>query len=286
MIDFRRVQQYDTDDGGGDSSVSSWHDEFSKASPDRAETYGRYKSVDEFHNAFFEQRKQISKTMTPPDPTSENYLDAVKQARLKLGGKANASEYTVTIPDDIEGLDKEAFTKQVTERAVKFGVTQAELDTEVTAALEDYKATHAASVKAAEDAENAKNKAIAEMDETLGQLYGARKEQQMNNAILMAKHYDDGMFAQENGALPEEVRAEKGGLLVQKLKNSNDPMLYRMFAVLHDQILSEGTPPPGGRPASGEPATNVQVMRYDEAKARWPERGEEFWQRYSKENRR
>ena len=262
------------------TTESNWYDG-RNVEGDRLAEFQRYTSASAWDDAHFAQKSQISKSMVPPDPTSENYITQVKQARLKLGAKANASEYTVTIPEDIDGLDRDAFTKQVTDRAVKFGVTQGELDSEVTTALDEFKKSHAESIKAAEAAENEKSNVIRQTDESLSHLWGARKEAQMNNAMLMAKHYDDGMFAEENGQLSEEVRAEKGGIMVQRLKQSNDPVMYRLFAVLHDKILSEGTPPPGGRPAMGQPTTNVQMLRYEEAKAKWPMRGEETWQRYA-----
>ena len=264
---------------------SNWYDGYVAADPTRAESLSRYKSQDDFVNSWFEQRKMISNAVTAPDPTAENYLDEVKKARLKLGAKANPSEYEVKIPDDIEGLDREAFIKTVTERAAKFGVTQQELDQEVESSLEAFRKTQAEHAETVRSQEEAQAKAAKELDDALSRVWGGRKEAQLNNAILMARHYDDGLFAEENKSLSQEERAEKGGLLAQRLRKANDPMLWRLFAVLHNQILAESDPPRGGRPAY-RPVPNVEVERYEEAKRRWPKRGHEYWDKYAKESRR
>ena len=267
----------------GTPPPSNWYADHVAGNPDRAETYARYKSADEFHTAFFDQRTKISQSLIPPDPASENYVSQVKQARLKLGAKANASEYTVTIPEDTEGLDVETFKKTVTERAVKFGVTQNELDDEVAASLEAFKIRRASEVESETAATQERLAATVAVDEALTELWGARKEAQMNNAVLAAKHYDSGLFSADNDKISQEVRAEKGGVVQQMLKNN--PVMNRLLAVLYDQHLSEGSLPPGGRPTGGTPQTNLQVQRYEAAKARWPQRGHEVWDKYSKETR-
>jgi len=259
---------------------SDWHADMSAGHPDRAETYSRFKSRNDFHDAFFEQRTKISQSMIPPDPSSENYLGEVKQARLKLGGKATAAEYTVTIPDDVEGMDREAFTKKVTETAAKFGVTQSELDEQVEGSIKTFREGQASRKEADDKAERAKVDIVAEYDRVTNELWGGRKEVQVANATLAAKHFDNGLFQEDNKMIPEEVRAEKGGVLQQKMKN--DPVLTRFLAVWFDKNLSEGNPPRGGSPAANQPQTNVQVQRYEEAQARWPKRNHDFWDRYAK----
>jgi len=258
---------------------AKWYADMSP-SEDRVATYDRFNSREDFHNSFFEKQTKISNSIVPPTPGTEKYIDEVRAARAKLGGKLNADEYSVAVPDDLK--EDESFlkyTESVRSQAAKYGITQEELDAEVVTSTENYRKTLTDRKTKENQDINAQNEKVRKFDEAASNIWGARKDQQLGNAAKMAKYYDDGLFSDLNAGLSPEVLAEQGGVLTQKLKH--DIVLSRLMSVLHDTVLSEGNPPPGGRPTSG-PSSNVYNTRYDHAKTQWPNRGHEVWDSFAR----
>jgi len=89
----------------------------------------------------------------------------------------------------------------------------------------------------------------------------------------MAKYFDDGLFASDNEQLSPEVKAEKGGIFTQLLKEADSPILERAMAVVYDKLLSEGS----GLPTINSGNTNEYMDRYDKAQAAYPNRDESWW---------
>jgi len=249
-------------------------------------TVSRYDTRQAFGRAFFEQRKKISEQIAPLDLTQppEKYLPELKAARLRLGAHENSEDYKLVVPDDLQETMTNrlpTFVEDLKKEAAEFGLTDVEFETLATRRLEDVRTILAAETKAADEATREKNERTAQMEELYERIWGKSTPEHKAHAVQFAKHYDDTLFVADNESLSEEERGEKGGRLVQLLRSSDNPLLYRLFASLHGKLLAEpGTPDTSTMPAGG----GAYAERLRTVKAMYPKRPE-LWDQLASDPR-
>ncbi len=266
-----------------DGTETEWHADYG-FTEDQLPTVKRYKSPQEFGQAFFEQRKKISQALVPPnaDLKPDDYLKAVREARIKLGGMEAPDKYKVTIPDDVAPWLKAndpKYAKRLQEEAHKYGMTQLEVDElvdERMGKLREVLKTQADEAKKAE--QEAKEQSVAKR-EALEKQFGKRTDEIVQKARLFARKRDEeGIFADDNleaikaGKLSDEVRADKGGLFEQSL-DFTDPFTVRLYSWLYDKIEAESSGPAGRQTG---PGAGVYGDRMEAAKKLYPNR-RELW---------
>ena len=263
-----------------DPPKGKWFDKYGLSDEDQA-VVGRYNTDSEAITGLIEQRHQISKSISVPDSNADDYADQVRKQRLKLGAKEKPADYLIEVPDDLkEAVDKSGYVKDAQEKAVLYGLTQKEIQDAANMQFDKFRQE----LKESSELETTQKGEVAErkrvMNEELDGLYGPRKEQNMANAAIMTKYWDDGLFSAENAELPEAVVAEKGGILTQMLRASDDPMMWRLFAHLHTKHLGEGGGPPAG--GSSDRVDTLFEKAYEDAKIASPNRGHEYWDEIAK----
>lgn len=251
-----------------------WYDGWT-TDAEELKTISRYKSPQTFKDAFFEQRKTISESIHAPDPKAKPDEQAMqlRLARQRLGAFETPEKYTVIIPDDLkEFVDGNLpnFIPEMQRDAATYGLTQKEVETLAAAKFDKIRAHIAERKKAEEEQQRTKDELLRRNDEFLTKFWGNDKELQLNNARLMAAHFDDTLFFQDNQGLSDEERAERGGILTQMLRSINHPVLWRAFAHLHNRLLA-GPNPPGGKDGGRPNAASERMARI---KAAWPKRPE------------
>jgi len=224
------------------SDDGPWYGKYGLTEEGHINVVKQYKTENDFVLGAIETKKKIGAMFSVPDPNDADYADKLKASRVKLGGKTSADDYTSDIPDELTSFATDEFIQSAKESAAKWGLTQSELDEGLKSQLEATKqASESNAAQNKEQTDKAANLKVANR-EALEKLWGARTDDQLARGMDVARHFDTTLFAQDNLSISEEERAEKGGLLAQRLKAADDPILHRLFAIMHDKFLSEGDP--------------------------------------------
>jgi len=267
----------------GKLPTPNWWDKYGITDESNLNIISRYKTERDALDGLFEKQKQISSAISPPskDLESDEYGTKVSEMRRKVVGIEKAEDYVVNIPDDLKDevqKRSETFTKDVKDKAFEYARTQAEVDADVEDAMTKLRET----IAKEKDGENTANALKVRNRQELENIFGKRTDQELENARLLLRHYDNSLLFTENQSLfAEEVLAEKGGYLEQFLSEHNDPKLNRLFSSLHKQILGEGGLVEGTKLGVTD---NRYKDRFEQAKNSWPKRGEKFWDEIAKSN--
>ena len=246
-----------------------WYNKYGYTDQDKINVLSQYKSDEAFIEGAIETKKKIGAMFSAPEPSDPEYADKLKNSRIRLGAKATPDEYQADIPEELQEYSTDEFLKNARDQAAKWGLTQAEYNEAIKERLELAKEQAGDNQKSIDDA--AKEK-VARREKLEG-LWGRRTDDILAKCMDLANHFDTTLFAKDNMDISTEERAEKGGLLAQKLKNADDPDLWRLFAVLNDKFLSEGSSP--DHIASTK--SSMYQERYKQAQASYPARGHEWW---------
>jgi len=233
----------------------------------------QYKTEEEFRKGAIDTKRKVGAMFSAPDPAAPDYADKLKASRVKLGGKASAAEYVTNIPEELTSFSTDEFLASAKENAAKWGLTQSEFDEGLKSQLENTKQASEDYDTEVKDRTDASARLKVTNRESLEKLWGARTDDQLSKCMDVARHFDTTLFAQDNMAMSEEERAEKGGLLAQRIKNADDPLTWRLMAILHDKFLSEGGP----TDHHSSTKTSLYNDRYAQAKVAYPARGHEWW---------
>lgn len=265
----------------GKLPVPKWFDEYGVKDEAWLSVVGRYKTGRDALDGLVELNKLKSSAISPPskDLESDEYSKKVTEQRRKVVGIEKADDYVVNIPDDLKDevqKRSETFEKDVKDKAFEYARTQTEVDADVDEAMKKLRDT----IAKEKDGENTANAAKVRNRQELENIFGKRTDQELENARLILRHYDNSLLFTENQSLfTEEVLAEKGGYLEQFLSEHNDPKLLRLLASLHKQILGEGGLVEGTKLGEGD---NRYKDRYEKAKTSWPKREEKYWDEIAK----
>jgi hypothetical protein len=256
----------------------AWYakDEFSA---EQLPVVSRYKDRASFNKAFFEQRHKISEQASPPDPAKlkpDEYLAKLKEYRSKAGVLIDPKAAKIVWPKDVAAYVEgraPTLAAELASDAAEFGLTQLELDGKVAKLSDLFRQAMKNDETAKTDEENAKNKAAAEADKKLKELWGDTVETNTNNAVLFAGKMDETLLFQDNEALSEGERADRGGLLAQDLRNMAPEVrqrFVRLFNNLWGRLYAESAP----TDIEGRGPTNLYNDRLSRVKQRWPNRPE------------
>ncbi len=267
MAEETTTETTDTTDSG------PWYGNYGYTDEKDINILSQYKTEEEFRTGAIDTKRKIGAMFSVPDLAAPDYADKLKASRVKLGGKASAAEYVTNIPEELTSFATDEFITSAKESAAKWGLTQAELDEGLKSQLENTKQAAEDHNTESKDRDDASARLKVANREAREKLWGARTDDQLARGMDVARHFDTTLFAQDNMQLSEEERAEKGGLLAQRLKAADDPILDRLFAILHDKFLSEGGP----TDHHSSLKTSVYNDRYAQAKVAYPARGHEWW---------
>ena len=246
-----------------------WYGEYGLTDPAQINQIKNYASKDDaIIKGLIPAKQKLSSVITPPNPEADDYLEQVKNIRLRIGAKSDPNEYTIAIPEDLSSQISEENLKKIRESAHKVGMLQSELDSEMEELYESKRSQLNSLGEATSLKEKQENERKVKAEEVRDKTWGVRKDQQMSHVRDMAKYFDDGLLAGDNAALSPEVISEKGGLFSQMVKQIDSPVLDRVLAVMYDQMLSEGS----AMPSINQGATNEYLDRFEKAKKRYPKR--------------
>lgn len=260
-----------------------WWDQYGVKDDKWLSVVGRYGTGRDALDALVELNKLKSGAISPPskDLKSDEYDTKVSEMRRKVVGIEKAEDYVVNIPDDMKDeVQKRSptFEKDVRNTAFQYARTQAEVDKGVEEAMTKLRET----IETEKKGENEANASKVRNRQEIELIWGKRTDQELENARLLLRHYDNSLLFTENQSLfTEEVRAERGGYLEQFLSEHNDPKFQRFLASLHKPILGEGGFVDGTLTVGKD---NRYTDRYEQAQKSWPKRGEAFWDDIAKSN--
>jgi len=252
----------------------NWYDSYGLAAEDAA-VVAKYKDVGEAVKSIPAAQRFISTAVTLPKTTAtpKERAESVRGIMGRLGAFDSPDKYlqiaTEKMPKELKGIIPDAELKKLAEKAHATGM----LPEHFTEGIEERYQMLMEQVEA-----DVKFRDAGEQQ--LDQVWGRDKETKKANAVLLARHYDDTLFAEDNKKLSPEELAEKGGKLTQLLREINLPDLWRVFADLHRVLLAEGnmgghTTPPAEKGAWDQ--------MYAKARQMWPELGEATWRKYANE---
>ena len=207
-----------------------WYGKYNFDDQAKINILSQYKTENDFVEGAIETKKKVGAMFSAPESSDPEYAEKLKKSRIKLGARGTPDEYQTNIPDDLKAYSTDEFLQTAKEQAVKWGLTQAELDEGVKEHL-TLAANQADDAKADEDA-IAKRKVANR--ESLEKLWGRRTDDILSKCMDLANHFDTTLFAQDNLNISAEERAEKGGLFAQLMKNQDNPVLWRMAAIMHE----------------------------------------------------
>lgn len=273
--------------GGGGEAKTTWWEEGEFAGEQIA-IASRYNDRKAFNAAFFEQRKAISAQIKPPDPGKlkpDEYASKLRDYRARAGGLTDPKAVKVTWPEDIAAVIEGRLpgkTEAIRHDAVKYGLTQAEVDERVEELSQEVRTFIQTEQQTNQENEQKRNRALADADKMLTELWGDEKETNIANAMLAVAQFDSTLLARDNETLSEEEIADRGGKLAQDLRNMDPDVrqrFIRLFNNLHRRLFAESRPPDQG----GAGHSNLYNDRYAKAKLQWPNRPE-LWDQVARSN--
>lgn len=274
------LEQYPDEDWAqeaiGNLPEPKWWDEFGVKDEAWLNVVSRYKTRRDAIDGLVEKQKQISSAVSPPskDLEFDKYSERVSEMRRKVTGIEKPEDYVVNIPDELkEEVQKrtETFEKDVKDKAFEYARTQVEVDADVDEAMTKLRDV----IAKEKEAENTTNAAKVRNRQELENIWGKRTDQELENGRLVLRHYDNSLlFSDNQSSYSAEELAEKGGYLEQLFTKMGDPKVDRFLSSLHNKVLAEGNLADGTKTGLGG---GLYKERYEQAKASWPKRTEQFW---------
>lgn len=275
------------DTGQGDGGDAKWYD---GASEEAMPTLKKYEALNDFISAHMSLQSKLGgldNMITPVDANAEADVQQVqlRAARIKLGAKATPEEYQINIPPEVASQIPEELIQKARENACRAGLTQAEVDVEVTQAVEQYQEEQEILGEVNRNLSQERDTIKGNMDRALDAVWGDRKSTFIKLGDDMCDYWDRVLFRQENEQIPAEERSEKGGIIhqifakldtmkIEGIPYSVGAAMRRIGAMSHDRILGEGVMHRGEQ--QGEKASAFAKL-FEQAKADYPLRGERYW---------
>lgn len=268
---------------GQQNTDPPWYDKYGLPSEDHG-IMGKYKDESEALKSIGARERALSQSVRLPDAKADP-KDRAKSTREilgRLGALDSPDKYkalmTERIPAELKDQIDDAELDKIAKRAHDTGM----LPEAFTSAFEDTIAGAMTSHKARKDAEADKLRRAKADDEQLDQAFGREKTARLKDAEAFAKHYDDTLFHEDNlKAMSPEEYQEKGGLLFRRLKEINDPYLWRLVVDMHHRVYGEGPGP--GNPTNPPGTRNDWQKHYEYAKANYGTLGEDRCRQYADE---
>lgn len=261
------------------AAVTPWYESQGLPKDDHG-IYSKYKTPEDALKSIPSRERLINSNIQIPsaDLKPEEQEAAHREILAKMGAPKDTSAYAIsewikTIPKEILDATPPGYFDMLTADAKELGLLPWQLKRSI--ALQTKRALEMRQ-KAIEDAPQREQEETQKWTSVVGPKIEIARQQAENAASRL----DNTLFIEQNAKMDPETLRTKGGLLVQALREANDPVLYKAMQHINDRLFVEAGQPQG---SMGKGQKSAHAQAYEYAKTSWPNRGEEFWQKYARE---
>lgn len=243
--------------------------------PDRAKNIlARYETEADAVRSIPSREQVLSTRVSLPgkDLEGDERIEAHVKVLRQMGAPEEAKGYESVLTrvregasDEVRARLEDGFLEKTAADALELGLLPWQLEKYMTLSLD-----------------NLENQIQARHEECEGQLkkiFRHNYGQRMAEAETVADMLDQDLFGEDNKALGEQERSERGGVAKQMLVNADNPQLYRMLAYVHDRLFSEGSIPAH---LAGQGGKDAYAEGMAEGKQLWPN-SPDLWERHARE---
>jgi len=256
-----------------------WHESYEDLGDDDRKILAKYKTIEDAVRSIPHRERKLSdlKLDFPPDDAEPEVREKSHRSILRRMGAPKKIEVYQQIaeaavkefPDAVREFLPDGYIQSCCEEGLELHQLPWQFEKALAMSLSHVEATV-----------NARRDRREKSEKEMKRIYGHHMAETKGEAEKLADAFDGDLFRQDNLQLPPQERQEKGGLLKRLLVESQNPVLYRFFAHLHDKLLSEGDGSIAGSAANR--GSDGYTRAYEAAKANNPKRPE-LWDKMAKE---
>jgi hypothetical protein len=274
-------------DGGegatGDAGAEPWYSQYGAAEDD-AKILGRYKDAGEAIKSIAHRERAFHDRIALPkaDAKPEELQKAHRNILTKLGAPKEPAGYAAiieaakeTVPEGLKDRLPDAFWDNCAKDAHELGYLPWQFERHLAMAVQHLDN----GTKAEQDAKLERQDAL---EKTLKTRYGLKWQSHATNAELVASKLDEFLLQNPKALEGADGQPPKDAFS-KLLQDGHHPALDAALDHLYDLLLSEGD---GGPRRLGAKGDDAYSKAYNEAKGRWPKRGETVWADYAQRKTR